>query len=494
MQTDLFDSDLNLRPKKVTAYSGKHLLNLSEFPLALGSQRIPMGLKQSKTLICEDMITDSSTKLKVRRKQTVVGGDLLGLPTKFDDEVLLALMQFSADAKFTSDTIRYTHYGIAKKLNKGVDGPTLKRIEESIRRWMGVTVYYENAWWNPKGGWESHDFHILESRHKNSMSNDYQIRWNPLVFESMQHGRIGTMDWETFLHLKSSLSRQIYRLLLKRFKSHRSSLPGTDIVEFAQKMGIQESQPGQIKKKLKPSLKELYSCGIIQNDDRSPWFKKVGTKKWSITLKPGIAFSFSDCAIELDDQTSSASFSSLSRQLVKIGISEKAAQRLVKDHPAALIKQQIEYFLFLMDTKGGIKNPAGYLNKAIKDEHSAPMGYKDVASRTADKKDKNEAARREDRLKTLQEEFRIIVAEQKKRAWLIHGALSRKKKQLISDNICGLHSVKPTEIFFEMRVIDYIITEEMGVESFAQCDDTDYIAADGIKGYPDLQEFLTQAD
>src|SRR6516225_2775306 len=125
---------------------GRDELNLAEFPIALLADRVPDGCK---TLVFEDTVFDQQANELVTRRLTVTGSDAYGLPTAVDDEILVALIQITKLARdFTNRDVTFTRYEVLKLLGWGDDGVNYRRIEESLKRWMGVTLYYDKAWWN----------------------------------------------------------------------------------------------------------------------------------------------------------------------------------------------------------------------------------------------------------------------------------------------------------------------------------------------------------
>ena len=132
---------------------GRDELNLAEFPITLLADRIPAGCK---TLEFEDALFDQQANALVTRRLTITGSDRHGLPTAVDDEILVALIQLTKlGNNFTNRRVSFTRYELLKLLGWGDRGDSYDRIEESLNRWMGVTLYYDKAWWDK-------DFEVLD--------------------------------------------------------------------------------------------------------------------------------------------------------------------------------------------------------------------------------------------------------------------------------------------------------------------------------------------
>src|SRR3954454_7640682 len=173
---------------------GRDELTLAEFPITLLSDRVPKGCK---TLVFEDRVFDRQHGEVVTRKLTVTGGDAYGLPTAIDDEVLVALLQLTKLDGFLEPKVRLSRYELLRILGWKDVGKNYQRIEEALNRWMGVTLYYEKAWWdNEAKAWVDAKFHILDNvqiRRKSEREPPRRrgqfgpyppwFKWNEVVFK-----------------------------------------------------------------------------------------------------------------------------------------------------------------------------------------------------------------------------------------------------------------------------------------------------------------------
>jgi len=44
--------------------------------------------------------------------------------------------------------VNFTRYELLKLLGWGDSGASYERIEEALNRWVGVTLFYDKAWWD----------------------------------------------------------------------------------------------------------------------------------------------------------------------------------------------------------------------------------------------------------------------------------------------------------------------------------------------------------
>ena len=139
---------------------GRDAMNLVEFPLALLADRAPKGCK---TLVFEDRIQDRVAGGYVVRRLTVSGSDRFGLPTALDDEVCLGLLQLTMADHFTRRRIPFNRYQLLRILGWRDEGKSYARLDKSLKRWTGVTLYYENAWRdNRDKRWINASLHLLD--------------------------------------------------------------------------------------------------------------------------------------------------------------------------------------------------------------------------------------------------------------------------------------------------------------------------------------------
>jgi hypothetical protein len=150
------------RPDASQLPEGRDELNLAEFPIALLADRPPRGIK---TVEFKDRIYDRGAGREIDRKLTITGSDRYGLPTALDDEVILGLIQLTKLANgFTDRAVKFKRYELTALLGWPIDGRSYRRIADSLNRWLGVTLHYENAWWDKRlKTWVTRGFHIIDN-------------------------------------------------------------------------------------------------------------------------------------------------------------------------------------------------------------------------------------------------------------------------------------------------------------------------------------------
>jgi hypothetical protein len=357
-------------------------LNFAEFPLGALGDHVPKG---QKTLEFTDTIFDSGQKKPVTRKLTISASDKYGLPTALDDEVILGLLQLSHRLGFESPELHFSRYELIKLLGWRVESKSYDRIGESLKRWVGVTLYYERAWWSKdEQCWVDKSFHILEQvdlfdrerrdRHRQTNPDDpngglSSVVWNPVVFNSFKSGYLKQLDLELYKRLESRVAKRIYRFLDKRFY-HRPRHE-FDLREFAcEHIGLSKVyHNSNLKRKMKAGIEELERVGFLEPmadrerfvcSRRGVWsvvFVKRGTKEKHPEPEAG--------------ETASA--------LERLGMTPAVARDLASRFEAARIEEKValtEWLVARKDKRVG-RNPAGYLYSAIVKDFAPPPDFVD---------------------------------------------------------------------------------------------------------------------
>lgn len=265
-------------------------LNLAEFPVAMLTARPPKG---QDTIVFEDTIYFRGQPVK--RRLTVIGSKTMGLPTPLDDEVLLGLVQLTKQYNnFAEAFVKFTRGELLQVLNWEDKGQNYTRIEQSLKRWLGVTLIFENAWWdNRSGTFVTHGFHVLDNielrrrRLRGTVADGpvpCSFRWNALMYQSFQAGSLKSLDFETYLKLKLPTSKRLFRFLDKRlFKIQRLEM---DLKTLAcEHVGLSRGYaPTDLKAKLRPALAELTRIGFLEDVPEDQRYIPVTKGVWRISL------------------------------------------------------------------------------------------------------------------------------------------------------------------------------------------------------------------
>ena len=357
---------------------GRDELNFAEFPLSTLADRDPAG---KKSLVFERPVRGRRSNRDVRKRLTISASAEYGLPTALDDEVILGLIQVTRAADFSSRTVFFSRYELIRLLGWPDGGKSYRRLEKSLKLWLGVTLYYENAWWDKQAtAWVDEHFHVLDNvvlygnsrKRRNGVLAAAETRrssftWNAVVFRSFEAGNLKPLDMDLYRNLKLPTAKRMYRFLDKRFW-HSSRLV-FDLRDFAhERLGLSRCDVAQLKRRLKAPILELEQVGFLVPTEQCDRFHRVCRGKWEIKF----------VAARKDDRkkrkTGCRDGSPLESELIERGVSWATAVHLVREHSADVIREKINAVDALKKCSGrnALENPPGFLVKSIKDNYQFP--------------------------------------------------------------------------------------------------------------------------
>ncbi len=367
---------------------GRDEMNLAEFPLATLADRAPRGCK---TLVFKDRIWDRGQRQHRIRQLTISASDKYGLPTATDDEVVLGLVQLTKAAGFAERRVRFSRYQLIQLLGWRDEGRSYRRLDESLKRWLGVTLYYENAWWDrAQKMWVDANLHLLEEwmpcrRHKRLAADSESVgdrsmssfTWNETVFRSFQAGFLKRLDMALYRCLNLAAAKRMYRFLDKRF--HYSGTLRFRLPTFAcEHVGLSRRyDAAQLKRRLNPAVAELERAGYLTPLPASERYHRLRRGEWEVVFVHNP---------ELRRQRRRVNGTSdLENRLVERGVTASAAVQLVRKHAAGLIDSKIAVFdaLRQKDDRRISRNPAGFLVQSIRDDYVPPAGFGGRPSRVS---------------------------------------------------------------------------------------------------------------
>lgn len=408
------------------AFSAKDEMNLAEFPIALVTDRMPAG---EKTIRFQDRIYDERKGQLVQRKVLITASDEYGLPTAKDDEVIVGLINLTRRANnFTDPTVRFSRAQLIELLGWAETGPSYKRLALAFNRWLGVSLHFENAWWDKsQSRWTTLGFHIIESfklasensgprGHSESLLSDFT--WNKDVFRSFQAGYIKQLDLDFYLGLELPTSKRIYRFLDKRFYHRDEWL--FDLKEFAlDHVGLSRKYEGciQLSRKLDPAIRELEREGFLLPLPPGERYEKVSSREWKIRFvrNRGPRSVSVDATFEPSPE--------LVEELASRGVSPGTARELASGFPEELIRRQVASFDWRRTEMDGrvLRSPAGFLVQSIRKDYEPPEGFKLAADRArttaAQRKKAREAAEEQERREAAEDERERERSERVRAYW-----------------------------------------------------------------------------
>ena len=355
---------------------GRDEMNWAEFPLGGLASRTPKGMK---SLVFEDRVWDKRQKAWVNKKLTVAASTEYGLPTASDDEVILGLLQLTHAGRFADRKLAFVPAELFRVLGWREDGRSYSRLEKSLKRWVGVTLYYDHAWWdNGLRTWMDEHFHLLDNvviprrRKKPARSGDrrqllpWTVTWNQTVFRSFEDGYLRKLDMTVFRKLRSVAAKRMFRFLDKRF--YYTNHLTFDLRVFAcERIGFnRKDDNSQLKRRLNRAIEELADVGFLKPMPRTQRYRQIRRGEWEV------AFTRKPEPRQAKSRTSTSV--GLESALVSRGVREPVAAELVRVHSPTAIRKSVKEYDELRkrgdDSK--LNNPPGLLISWIKGACGVP--------------------------------------------------------------------------------------------------------------------------
>lgn len=374
------DDDFAREPRP----SGRDEMNLAEFPFAL--LRRQTGDEDSYTY--EGWVTERGGQRR-RQRWTVRGAGGLGLPTEYDERVIVALMAISAEQGFQARKTPFSIYRALQVMGLPRSQRAYESVQRALERLVGVTIYAEGAFWDQgEQGWVEmkSGFHIIEKYWLAYLERDQRVRdsegipgyfiWSEDIWKSIQDGYIKYLDLDFYFSLDIPLARRLYRFLDKRM--HYQTTYEIDIFDLASRLGMARYEyPSEVSRKLQPALDELIEAGFLQRAGAVKVgrytrmrFERVGTNeaKRQEAAPPAPRTTLPDAAEEAADPVALA--------LVDLGFGRAVAQALVTEYGTDLVQEKLNYLRWEQEVRRKLlRNPRGWLRRAIEEDYGAPAGY-----------------------------------------------------------------------------------------------------------------------
>jgi hypothetical protein len=326
--------------------------------------------------------------------------------------------------------VRFSRSELIRLLDWPDTGPSYKRLTLAFHRWLGVSLHYDNAWWDKsQGRWTTLGFHIIESFKLTSDGGGprgqmelplSRFTWNEDVFRSFRAGYLKQLDLDFYLDLSLPTSKRIYRFLDKRFY-HRAEWV-FDLKEFAlYHVGLSRKYEGntQLSRKLEPAIRELEERGFLARLSPEERYEKVSSRKWLIRFvrHRGVDALPGEAAAAAAEPTPE-----LVAELTNRGVTLSTARGLVANHPEDHIREKLRSFDWLQAEKHGrvLKSPAGFLVQSIRENYEAPQGFKleaEKARATAASRKKARLLEAERERREAEEEGRERLRQERARAY-----------------------------------------------------------------------------
>jgi plasmid replication initiation protein len=245
---------------------GKDEMNLAEYPLSVLTHRIP---RNRKTYSFTQRITDHQGTV-IKQSWSVLGSDKYGLPTPYDDDVLIALLYCYKEQKPQGKQIHFSLYKLCQIMRKVLSKREYDRMRDSLNRLTSTTIVATNCFYdNLAKSWVSEAFHLFD-RYKLYQERRGRAASPHLSFFEMSEffyrsvavaNYIKDLDLGIYYTLALPISKRLFRYLDKnRYKKRRYE---ETVMRMAYKLPLTYAYPSQVKQKLAPAHEELLRRGYL---------------------------------------------------------------------------------------------------------------------------------------------------------------------------------------------------------------------------------------
>ena len=234
------------------------------------------------------------------RRLTISASDKYGLPTAIDDEVILGLVQVTKAAGFADRRVRFSRYQLIHLLGWRDEGRSYRRLEQSLKRWLGVTLYYENAWWDKaQKRWVDAHFHLLDELVLYRRPDVARRRFPPRrrrvlcrpspgtksVFRSFQAGFLKKLDLDVLPSAEAG-RRETDVPVSGQEVSLLQAHCGSSFRCFAcEHIGLSRRyDAAQLKRRLNPAIAELERVGFLTPLPASERYHRLRRGDWEVVF------------------------------------------------------------------------------------------------------------------------------------------------------------------------------------------------------------------
>ena len=430
---------------------GRDELNLIELPLTLSeSARRQLSKNGTRSYQFQTPpVWDHDVQQHVVRTVDVIPSADLGFPGTFDNRVMLACISLAKwKTDFQERSVPFSVAELIDILRLSKNGGSYTRVRQSMERWQSTNYRISYPWYGKNGkkrkaikrfslfdniDWEAKDD-----------ENDSRFVLNDVLFQSLSSGYVRGIDLEQYNQFESHFAAEAFRYLGKVFYQNPVQIIPLEKFAFHVSAG-DYSDNGQLKRKLKPALKELEEQGIIRPLPEKERFEKVRRGQWNIRLEQP---SKKKQKLSTKEKQTELFEIPVIQELLDRGVSEEVARHLSESEDENHITHVIEWVDWLLEKEPAkIESLAGYLVKAITGHWTAPVGFESKTAQLAKEKAKKEWNQKKRRQEDQRQKEAEAAREQQAEA-------SAEKWQAVCDHLDALSDADRKQVIDEAVATD----------------------------------------
>ena len=331
--------------------------NIEEWPV------FQLGRSKSDSVVVERTVQgEEGSSLKQRMEISAPGK--YRLPGRFDYDVysaVLELLEIRGGIP-ESGALGFSLHELILLMNLEPSGRTYEEVKRSLRRIAATVLESDNAFWS--NGAQRHisdtfrlwDVTFDAVTDKNGYGSRHRIEFGKLFKRSFEERYLRGLDIEFYWGLDSPVAKRLYRLV--DLKRAGASSWGTDLFTLQKQIPMGPySYVSKIKEKLKAAHEELIERGFLS--------EVIYRERSQVLYEISEAFSARRKSLEL---TGSQEEIVAIQLLTRSGLRGDVARDLVAQHGPARCTR----YANALPHQKGLRNPAGWLRKAIEQEYELP--------------------------------------------------------------------------------------------------------------------------
>jgi hypothetical protein len=175
-------------------------------------------------------------------------------PVKIDQLFLYYLLLKSQNDNW-NDTVELSRYEIVKACQTTTGKRGYERLEESLKRWLNVTVEFQGSFYDGKT-YKTLNFGIVDSWAVNEDTKKLKVWLSSHWLTRIQHSTFYKfLDFGEIIKLRSPLVTRLYEILLKSFQTRNDWFCGAK--KLATKIPMNEKYVSDIIPKIKTAVKRI---------------------------------------------------------------------------------------------------------------------------------------------------------------------------------------------------------------------------------------------
>lgn len=423
---DFPEEDLDEKPRR--KHNGKDDMNLVELSFASLDDRGWRG----KVVRIEYKSKDKKTGGVKRCYKEIKGNPKLGLPTFFEEEIYIALMELTNRYGFEKPTVPATKYEILKIMGRSTGGDHLKRLKDGMSRLKMVSIETNDFWDNEVKEYMTVHFGIVsnygfyedERRGRRSRYREVEppikgfFSWDSFLFEnSFLKSFIKSLNTEVYFSLRLPLSKRLYRYGDKHIEKGPHSI---DLFKLAHvRLGVSKNfiYPSKVIEVLKPAIKELtdrrlMDIAIAESQTESGhkvMFRPLRKRQIFIPRKTD-----GGEQVVPPEQTEEGPLIS---ELRSCGVTDRDARCWVEEHGEDKLRAALESLRFNLEQGRKIVSKGGWLRKHLEESWEQPSGVQEQKKRKEDEQKLRAEQEARWRMGELKKEYERWMEKEREEFW-----------------------------------------------------------------------------